>query len=152
MMIDRIVIFLLLALESQRARLRASVRVTESGCWLWDRKSTDGRYGHFYMFGVRFKAHVASYILFKGRIPRGHVVRHGCDQTLCCAPDCLTTGTQAQNRADASERGRWAHGITKRTVARIRNLITRKHNDSEVARRVGVHQSTVGRIRKGEIR
>lgn len=148
---DLHVLFLLLFLEDARRRLSAGVEVQDNGCWIWKR-SGDGRYGHFFLHGTKFKAHVASQLLYNGRIPRGHVVRHACDTYACCCPGHLSPGTQKQNRADASERGRWAHGITKATVARIRNLLTRGHAQSVVAARVNVHPSTVSRIASGKMR
>ena len=141
-----------LILEHYKAKLRASVRVTETGCWEWTR-SGDGRYGHFHVLGVRFKAHVAAAILWRGIVLRTRVLRHQCDNAACCNPEHLKPGTQKQNRQEASERGR-AVGLTKREVARIRNLITRGHPDAEIVRRLGkrCHHTTVMRIRKKAIR
>lgn len=144
------VLFWLLALEHFKAKLRAHVRVTDSGCWEWTR-SGDGRYGHFYMLGAKFKTHVAAAILWRGILLRTRVLRHQCDNAACCNPDHLKPGTQKQNRQEAAERGR-AVGLTTRTVARIRNLITRQHSDTAIARRVGCHRTTVLRIRTGATR
>jgi hypothetical protein len=143
--------FLTLLLGHYQAKLLASVRVTDGGCWEWT-LSGDGRYGHFWMLGVRFKAHVAAAILFRGIRLRTKVLRHQCDNALCCCPDHLLPGTQKQNRQEASERGRVKDGLTAATVARIRNLLTRGHSFAEVSRRVGCHATTVMRIGKGEIR
>lgn len=149
---DAVPLFLLLCLGHAQQKLRDSVEVDpDTGCWLWKR-SGDGRYGHFYIFGVKFKAHVASHLMFNGRIPRGHVVRHGCDRMACCCPVHLETGTQKQNCADASERGRRRRGLKRATVARIRNLITRGHGDIAIGSRVGCPPSTVWRIRTGKMR
>lgn len=68
-----------------------------TGCWLWA-GSGDGRYGHAYFMGVRFKAHRLSYLAFRGRILRGRVVDHEhCDTPACCRPSHLTACTQSTN-------------------------------------------------------
>lgn len=144
------VLFLLLVLEHCRAKVRDNVEVSETGCWEWTR-STDGRYGHIWLLGQRFKAHVAAAILWKGVVTRTRVLRHQCDNPLCCNPDHLRPGTQKQNRWEASERGR-TPGLSGREVARIRNLLTRGHSYSTVAERVGCHYTTVMRIDRGVIR
>lgn len=144
------VIFLLLLLDAARAKIQDNVRVTESGCWEWTR-SGDGRYGHVYLLGERFKAHVLSAILWKGWITRTRVLCHQCDNPACCNPEHLKRGTQARNRWEASERGR-AAGLQVRQVARIRNLLTRGHDYTTVAARTGVHYTTVMRIDRGLMR
>lgn len=141
---------LLLLLEHYKAKLLAGVRVTPTGCWEWTR-SGDGRYGHFYMLGAKFKTHVAAAILWRGIVLRTRVLRHQCDNPACCNPAHLLPGTQKQNRQEAAERGR-AVGLTVAKVARIRNLLTRKHSQAEVARRCQVDPSTVSRIARGETR
>lgn len=143
-------LFWALVLAHYKAKLQEAVTVTESGCWEWTR-SGDGRYGHFHMLGVRFKAHVAAALLWSGIRLRTRVLRHECDNSSCCNPGHLTPGTQKQNRQDASERGR-AVGLTKATVKRIRILITKGHSNAEIARRVECHATTVLRIRRGDIR
>lgn len=147
------VIFWLLLLEHYKQKLRSSVRVDERGCWIWTR-SGDGRYGHFHLLGVRFKAHVAAAILWRGIVTRTRVLCHQCDNSSCCNPFHLVVGTQQQNRQEASERGRCKHGLTKAIVKRIRGLITRGYSDADIVRRLDnvCHHSTVGRIRNGKIR
>lgn len=145
-------LFWLLVLAFYKAKLRDAVRVSERGCWEWT-KSGDGRYGHFHMLGVRFKAHVAAAILWDGIVLRSRVLRHQCDNTACCNPGHLKPGTQKQNRQEASERGR-AVGLTKKQVTRVRRLLAskRKHSHAEIGRRVGCHGTTVMRIARGDIR
>lgn len=144
-------LFLSLLLGHYQAKLRSSVHVTPSGCWEWTR-STDGRYGQFWMAGARFKAHVAAALLFRGVRLRKRVLCHQCDNKLCCCPDHLIPGSQKRNRWETSERNVAVPGLSFAQVARIRNLLTRGHKRAEVARRIGCHYTTVMRIQRGDIR
>lgn len=106
---DIALLFGVLLLASARAYILARVEVDEdSGCWVWT-GSGDGRYGHAYFMGVRFKAHRLSFLAFNGRIPRGRVVDHrDCDRPPCCCPRHLQAVTQSHNikRCFATGRGR----------------------------------------------
>ena len=144
-------IFLLLVLEHYKAKLQENVIVTESGCWEWQ-KSTDGRYGQFYMWGQKFKSHVAAYLLWYGRTTRKWVLRHRCNNAICCNPQHLKPGTESQNRCDTSHSGRLP-GLSLDQAKRLKNLITRgKLTDIEIAELIPCHRSTVLRYRKGEMR
>lgn len=56
----------------------------------------------------RFKAHVFSYLAFKGKYRAGRVLLHACDNPRCVNPDHLKPGTQSQNVRDCVRKGR--HG------------------------------------------
>lgn len=86
-------------------------RRDEDECWLWIGESfhRDG-YGWFYAPGLRTPAHILAYRLVHGEIPKGHVVRHTCDNRACCNPNHLITGTQRQNIEDMDRRGRRYRG------------------------------------------
>lgn len=89
-----------------------------SGCWLWTgttNASNGGmRYGMFRMRKKMVRANRASYMLFKGEIPQGLVVRHTCDNTLCVNPQHLIVGTASDNQRDCRDRKRSA--ATKKIV------------------------------------
>ena len=79
-------------------------------CWEWTAcKSSDG-YGSFKLNYQNLGAHRVAYTLAKGEIPEGLIVRHTCDNPVCCNPDHLILGTLAQNNADRQERNRQAKG------------------------------------------
>lgn len=55
-------------------------------------------------------AHRVSWIIHKGAIPEGLVVRHSCDNRSCVNPNHLLLGTYADNARDAMCRGRTGGG------------------------------------------
>lgn len=74
--------------------------------------------------------HQEMYRLFIGDIPPGMVVMHSCDNPKCGNPQHLSIGTQKQNLADMTAKGRRpvgdTHGNTKITdkeVEEIRDLL-----------------------------
>ncbi len=81
-------------------------------CWLWCGHATDGwNYGRIHapteaepkrLIG----AHVAAYELAWGPVPEGQLVRHRCNQHLCCNPAHLLPGTALENAADIRAAGR----------------------------------------------
>ena len=102
-------IFYMLLLEGARQYLAARVSIHPvTGCWLWV-GCNDGRYGHAYYMGKRFKAHVLAFLAYRGKVPRGKVLDHErCDRTRCCCPHHLKPVTQSKNmkRCFAVGRGR----------------------------------------------
>jgi hypothetical protein len=82
-------------------------RVSKSeNCWEWTGSRTPGGYGLFgaqiVIHGKRtaLYAHRFSFQIHNGYIPKGHVVRHVCNNPSCVRPEHLITGTQKQNIAD----------------------------------------------------
>jgi hypothetical protein len=89
-------------------------------CWEWT-SSTSGRddRGYFNLNGKRTLAHRVVFEVFTGRpIPEGMVVRHKCDNPICCNPSHLELGTRSQNELDKYDRDR--SGYTHAMIAQIR--------------------------------
>ena len=80
-------------------------------CWMWTggsmTNSGDGRVMHN---GKRDGAHRVSWELAHGPIPPGMWVLHHCDVPGCVNPAHHFLGTQTENMADASKKGRLASG------------------------------------------
>lgn len=93
---------------------RFNAKVNKSPrCWLWEgkrlkRPNGDLSYGRFSLKGKRMMAHRASWLLFRGAIPKGKSVLHKCDNTACVRPSHLFLGTQLDNMRDCLAKGRYS--------------------------------------------
>ncbi len=75
----------------------------ETGCIEWTFNTDRGGYGKVGLFKQTFPAHRMAYYLYYGVDPCDLMVRHKCNNRLCCNPDHLELGT-AQDNADDRER------------------------------------------------
>lgn len=74
-------------------------------CWNWQAAPRNG-YGAL-KYGVHvLGTHIVSYRIHKGEVPEGLLVKHSCDNRLCCNPAHLTAGTVAQNNEEMQQRRR----------------------------------------------
>lgn len=89
-------------------------RKSQDDCWLW-KGATGYGYGRVRIGGRLYSSHRVAYVLGhevkaedlpKRASYHGVVVRHTCDNRLCCNPRHLVLGTQKDNVHDAMERGR----------------------------------------------
>jgi hypothetical protein len=159
--------------EEKLQRFWAKVqRGKDQECWPWlgAKQATRGLfYGVYGWEGKPQRTHRIAYMLKKGPIPEGLVVRHTCHNPICCNPAHLETGTQAQNVEDAVRAGRIAAGersgrrkhpeafpigddcrrskLNKRKVLAIhRSYWTGRQHSGQLARQYGIAQAQLTRI------
>lgn len=78
----------------------------EGECLIWAGPPARDGYGQIRVDGKVMKVHRAAWVERHGPIPPGKVLRHCCDNTLCWADTHLRLGTQRENLADMTAKGR----------------------------------------------
>lgn len=145
------------------------LRKTSSGCieWIGVTVRSNGRdshrYGRFTRNSVKNLAHRVAYERQFGPIPKGLMVLHRCDNTLCCNPDHLFLGTHVDNMKDMSIKGRATRlsrpgkkgesspkaKLTDAQVVEIRRLRAMGETVTILAAAYGVHSSYISRLARG---
>lgn len=138
--------------------------IKTDGCWLWT-GAIDQGYGGIYRgfnnvpWRTGIRAHVASWILHFGPIPKGLFICHKCDVKTCCNPEHLFCGTQGDNNRDAYRKGRIHHDpatlagdrtpvakLTWPQVHLIRRLWKARFPQRQLARMFFVGKTTIAHI------
>jgi hypothetical protein len=128
--------------------LALSIPVTDCGCWIFLGCLNHAGYGWFTtQTGVTILAHRASFSEFVCDIPEGMSVLHSCDTPSCINPDHLSLGTQVENMADMSRRGRAQSGdrhfLARLTAEKVRAIRASKTGCTTIAREYGVSPMTI---------
>lgn len=126
-------------------------------CWEWtgSLSGRDGR-GYFWLDGKRKLSYRVVYELFFGEIVEGMVIRHKCDNPICCNPKHLVIGTRGNNEKDKYDRDR--QGYTNDMIVEMRRLsklgMTYQAITDEVNRKfkTSISTSGVGKVLRGERR
>lgn len=81
-----------------------------NGCWDWLGPVNRTGYGKLTWNTKDTVAHRVAWELANGRpVPDGMCVCHSCDRRICCRPDHLWTGSNVDNIADRTSKGRSWH-------------------------------------------
>lgn len=118
-------------LDKARFQKRCSLDSTR-GCWVWSGYHDRQGYGIFSLLGRSTFAHRAAYLLFRGQITEGFLVRHCCDNPGCVNPDHLLLGTRKDNARDVLQRGRRHVKRTEKSkqLTRGEHHFSRRHPES----------------------
>jgi hypothetical protein len=165
--------------KSRLERFMLKIKIEENGCWLWQgstyysKGGSDetylnkkyGKYGSFKWIST-FKnaknigAHRCSYMLFKGEIPEGMLVRHSCNDSLCVNPEHLELGNHKQNKQDSIDSKRHSFGEghcgyrNKLNQDQVQEIIKRCNNGespTKIAPEYGVKRETIFGIKHNRI-
>lgn len=130
-------------------------------CWIWMASLNTGGYGQIgpKSYGKPLRAHIASWLLHNGPIPKKLCVCHDCDNRRCVNPAHLFLGTHADNMRDMAFKKRVAHGercyhakLRETDVRFIRALDLPKYGAQMLlARLFGVSRTTICTIRKRKV-
>lgn len=123
-----------------------------SDCWNWTGSKHVYGYGEFRYKRALYRSHRAALELSGVEIPDGLHALHSCDNPSCCNPDHLRVGTQEDNMADVSKRGRSGRRkLTDAQAREIRRLHASGESQAELSRMFSVSQPTIWHIVKGKI-
>ncbi len=147
------------ALMENTFERRFSAKVDKSagpyGCWRWLASVDRNGYGRFAVDGQATGAHRASWELTFGPIPGGEgyhgvCVCHRCDNRLCVNPAHLFLGTQVDNIADMTAKGRGRARLTEDDVRQaFRISATLGWSQTAIAKVFGVATATIQHILNG---
>ncbi len=118
----------------------------EDDCWLWTGAlvGRDSR-PYFSVKGRKLLAYRIVYELTTGKTLSSDIlIRHTCDNRMCCNPKHLIEGSHTQNMNDMKERER--HGLPHNTVRKIKRLILKNIPYTAIAEMFGCSPSLVGDI------
>ena len=105
--------------------------ILDNGCWeVVGRRFISGEKNTYVVvtrYGKNYRLYRYVYELYKGKIPKGQVVRHLCHNKACINPEHLDIGTQKENVHDNYEVGTiftgTKHGRTTLTKEQYTQII-----------------------------
>lgn len=126
----------------------------QTGCLNWQGGKNSSGYGAIGFGGKVIATHRLAYILSKGEIPDGLLVRHTCDNRLCCNIDHLLLGTIQDNMKDKMDRVRQSkgtdHGMSFLSEEDVGYIIKSEETQQTIADKFSISRSHVSRIRSGK--
>lgn len=128
----------------------------KTGCWNWVRGKDKNGYGQCHDAKCArenkvTRAHQLAFVMKHGKIPKGKIICHNCDNPSCCNPDHLYAGTWKDNVHDCIRRGRYVAGSLKpKSYYEPILAVKGKLNCLEAAEKFNLSFSRVCQIWRGE--
>lgn len=125
----------------------------QGDCWLWTGRLEAYGYGLFYDQHQTLRAHVVSYKMHCGDVPKGLCVCHSCDVRHCVRPGHLWLGDNRANSMDRDAKGRNKHQIgedhhsAKLSGKDVLEILKDQRSQSQIAAQYGIAQSYVSHIK-----
>jgi hypothetical protein len=140
-------------------------KIPEIGCWIWTASTDKHGYGYIKVNGKTTKAPRASWLIHTGESPGERWVLHTCDNPSCVNPHHLFLGNAKDNSDDMRSKGRAIYPgagpqngeknhnckLSDDDVNYIRD-VWRWGMGPELAKKFGVHPTTINKIRRGAAR
>lgn len=145
--------------EADQKRFWSKVALPDAdGCMLWLAGIAPTGYGRFKMNGREGRASRASLQIAVGPPPAPHMfAAHSCRNRHCVAPTHLRWATPAENTADRIADGTYQYGergprakLTREQVREIREKLSLRVMQRELATEYGVSKSLISAIARGE--
>lgn len=92
----------------EHVMLFSKVSGNPDGCWNFTGHRDKLGYGKLKFRGKGFLAHRASFLIVNGHLPSDLLVCHQCDNPSCINPQHIFIGTNKDNTADSTNKGRRA--------------------------------------------
>lgn len=149
------------AIEEIYRRFLAYIHRGQDGeCWGWTGGVFKSNGRAKLVLGTNLLASRVSYVIYKG-LTNGMCVLHTCDNVVCVNPDHLVLGTNADNSADMTSKGRQAKGednagakLTEVQVGEIREFARingLRGYRTYLSQKYGVCKETISRVVSGRM-
>lgn len=147
--------------DEERFWKKVDCTTTPTGCWPFTGYQDRKDYGRIDINRRPVGAHRVAWILTHGPIPLPWlVVMHTCDNPPCCNQEHLELKEPDENVKDRDQKGRQARG-ERHGLAKLQNGYTDADeiralyaaggiSQRALARRFNVHQTTIGKILRGD--
>jgi len=144
--------------EQRRFWSRVDMTGGPDSCWKWLGCDNGNGYGVARYHGKTIHSHRLSYILTTGeKLDTMTVVRHKCDNRICCNPNHLESGSHADNIRDWQTRlidqkgeHNFASKLTEDKVKEIRRLVHNDVSQKDVADFFGISTGAISMIVQGK--
>jgi len=137
-----------------------NIKISDKGCWIWQRAKAGNGYGTIGISGKMHYVHRLMQQIFNGGIMPGSIVMHSCDNPSCVNPAHLSNGTMKSNSRDMTAKGRGfvppspegedhhSFKFNEKAIQEIFKDIRAGLKCEEVCRKNNINKTTVYRIIK----